>query len=97
MYPAPTVREAMGFGGFAEARLVGGAGGLDRKIDWVRLMETPETVRLLRPNDLLLTTAFAIRDDRQAQLALVDGVARAEGAGLIVKPERSLHVLTPEL
>ncbi len=97
MYPAPTVREAMAFGGFAEARLVGGTGGLDRKIDWVRLMETPETVRLLRPNDLLLTTAFAIKDDREAQLALVDGVARAGGSGLIVKPERYLHELPAEM
>jgi len=31
-HPRPTVREAMGFGGFARARLLGGAGGLDRTI-----------------------------------------------------------------
>jgi purine catabolism regulator len=97
LHPAPTVREAMTFGGFARARLVAGKGGLDRKIDWVRLMETPDTVRLLRPNDLLLTTAFSIKDDRAAQLALVDGVARAGGSGLIVKPERYLRELPAEM
>ncbi len=97
LHPAPTVREAMTFGGFARARLVAGKGGLDRKIDWVRLMETPDTVRLLRPNDLLLTTAFSIKDDRTALLTLVDGVARAGGAGLIVKPERYLRELPAEM
>jgi PucR family transcriptional regulator, purine catabolism regulatory protein len=93
LHPAPTVREAMSFGGFAKARLVAGARGLNRPIEWVRLMETPETVRLLRPHDLLLTTAFAIKDDPAAQAALVAGVARAEGAGLVVKPERYLRTL----
>jgi len=46
--PAPTVREAMAFGGFAAAALVAGAKGLDRRIEWVRVMETPETAKRLR-------------------------------------------------
>lgn len=95
--PRPTVREAMGFGGFARAKLLAGARGLDRTIEWVRLMETPETVRVLRKGDLLLTTAFSIRDDRQAQLELVVGVARAEGAGLVIKPERYLRQMPGEM
>ena len=41
--PPPTVREAMAFGGFAEAELIAGRRGLDRVIEWVRIMETPET------------------------------------------------------
>ncbi len=97
IHPRPTVREAMGFGGFARAKLLAGRGGLERTIEWVRLMETPETVRVLRKGDLLLTTAFSIKDDRQAQLELVDGVARAEGAGLVIKPERYLHRLPHEM
>jgi purine catabolism regulator len=97
IHPRPTVREAMGFGGFARAKLLAGRGGLDRTIEWVRLMETPETVRVLRKGDLLLTTAFSIKDDRQAQLELVDGVARAEGAGLVIKPERYLRQLPHEM
>src|SRR5229473_2874776 len=40
--PRPTVREAMRFDAFATARLVAGAEGLDRPIEWVRMMETPE-------------------------------------------------------
>ena len=40
--PRPTVREAMRYGAFAGAKLVAGEQGLDRQIEWVRLMETPD-------------------------------------------------------
>ncbi len=96
-FPSPTVREAMTIGAFAKAELVAGHSGLDRKVEWVRVMETPETVNGLREGDLLITTAFAVKDDRDAQLALVDGIARARGAALVVKPERYLHTLPAEL
>ncbi len=95
--PPPTVREAMGFGGFRSAVLVAGAKGLERRIEWVRIMETPDTVRHVRPGDLLCTTAFPIKDDRQAQIALVSRLADAGGAGLIIKPERYLRELPAEM
>jgi len=85
LIPAPTVREAMRLGGFAAAHLVAGAGGLDRRVEWVRVIETPETARRARPGDLLLTTAYPIRDDPAAQLELVTTIAEVGGAGLIVK------------
>ena len=77
--------------GFSAAQLIAGRDGLDRRIEWVRVMETPETVHKLRPGDLLLTTAFPIKDDPAAQNELVPKVAAAGGAGLIVKPERYLR------
>ena len=85
LIPAPTVREAMRQGGFAAARLVAGGGGLDRRIESVRVIETPETARRGRPGDLLLTTASPIRDDPGAQLQLVATIAEVGGAGLVVK------------
>jgi purine catabolism regulator len=85
LIPAPTLREAMRLGGFAAASLVAGGGGLDRKVEWVRVIETPETARRARPNDLLLTTAYPIRDDPAAQLELVATIAEVGGAGLVVK------------
>jgi purine catabolism regulator len=94
---APTVREAMTFGGFRSAQLIAGRQGLDRRIAWVRVMETPETVDKLNRGDLLLTTAFPIKDDRAAQLELVAKVAEADGAGVIVKPERYIRELPAEM
>ena len=96
-YPAPTVREAMTIGAFAKADLVAGSAGLGRTVEWVRVMETPDTIRALRPGDLLITTMYAVKDDREAQLALVDGIQRAGGAALVVKPERYLRGLPEEM
>lgn len=95
--PGPTVKEAMTFGGFRTATLLGGADGLDRRIEWVRIMETPDTVSFLQPGDLLLTTAFPIKDDRKAQIDLLRSVAEAGGAGVVVKPERYLRELPAEM
>ena len=75
----------MTFGGFTEATLVGGRKGLGRQVQWVRVMETPETARRLRPGELLLTTGFPVKNDPDAQIELVESVARGGGAGLVVK------------
>src|SRR3979490_1104601 len=93
--PKPTVREAMRYGAFAGAKLVAGGQGLDRAIEWVRLMETPE-VRP-RAGDLMLTTGFPIKDDREAQIRLVGRIADAGGAGLVVRPMPYLRKLPPEM
>ena len=93
--PKPTVREAMRFGEFAGATLKAGEAGLDRAIEWVRIMETPEIQP--RPGDLLLTTGFPIKDDRAAQIRLVSRIAESGGAGLVVKPHPYLRKLAPEM
>ncbi len=93
--PRPTVREAMRFGAFANAKLVAGAEGLDRPIEWVRMMETPE-VRP-RAGDLMLTTGFPIKDDPDAQVRLVARIAESDGAGLVVRPHPYLRKLSAEM
>jgi purine catabolism regulator len=93
--PKPTVREAMRFGAFANAKLVAGADGLDRPIDWVRSMETPEIQP--REGDLMFTTGFPIKDDREAQIRLVARIAESGGAGLVVRPHPYLRKLPPEM
>src|SRR5260370_24812022 len=93
--PKPTVREAMRMGEFAAARLLAGENGLDRPIEWVRIMETPEIQP--RPGDLLLTTGFPIKDDRAAQIRLVSRIAESGGAGLVIKPHPYLRKLAPEM
>jgi len=93
--PKPTVREAMRMSEFADARLLAGENGLDRPIEWVRLMETPDIQP--RTGDLLLTTGFPIKDDLAAQIRLVGRIAESGGAGLMVKPHPYLRKLAPEM
>src|SRR2546422_1962899 len=93
--PKPTVREAMRFGAFANVKLIAGADGLDRPIEWVRSMETPEIQP--RAGDLMLTTGFPIKDDRDAQVRLISRIAEGGGAGLVVRPHPYLRRLPPEM
>jgi purine catabolism regulator len=95
--PPPTVREATTFGGFQAAKLVGGGQGLDRQIEWVRVMETPETPRRLRQGELLLTSGFPVKDDTDAQIELVDSVAQSGGSGVVVKLGRYIDGVPPEM
>ena len=93
--PRPTVRDVMRVGAFASAKLVAGAEGLDRVVEWVRLMETPEVQP--RAGDLMFTTGFPIKDDPEAQIRLVGRIAESGGAGLIVRPLPYLRKLPPEM
>src|SRR5207247_5452207 len=81
--PRPTVREAMR-SVLASAKLVAGADGLDRQVEWVRLMETPEVQP--RAGDLMFTSGFPIKDDPDAQIRLVGRIAEGGGAGLVLPP-----------
>lgn len=95
--PPPTLREATRFEGLSQATLVAGGAGLDRPVEWVRVMETPDTAGRLRPNDLLLTTGFALQEDPAAPARLLTQIADAGGCGLIVKLGRYLAELPPEM
>src|SRR3982074_302815 len=92
--PRPTVRDAMQ-SILGNAKLVAGSEGLDPSIGWVRLMETPEI--LPRAGDLMFTTGFPIKDDTQAQPALIGRVAAPGGVGLLVRPMPYLRKLPPEM
>src|SRR5947199_1447911 len=92
--PRPTEREAMR-SVLASAKLVAGADGLDRQVEWVRLMETPEVQP--RAGDLMFTSGFPIKDDPDAQIRLVGRIAEGGGAGLVRRPLPYLRRLPPEM
>src|SRR5947209_10078513 len=92
--PRPTVREAMR-SVLASAKLVAGADGVDRAIEWVRLMETPEVQP--RAGDLMFTSGFPIKDDADAQIRLVTRLAESGAAGLVVRPLPYLRRIPPEM
>lgn len=94
---AVTVRDALALGGLQRGELLAGASGLDREITWVKVLESPETIDWLAPGELLLTVAFAIKDDRTAQASLVRDLARVGSSGLVIKPQRYLHEIPAEM
>src|SRR5690242_3250702 len=79
----------------AAAKLLAGADGLDRQVEWVRIMETPEIQP--RAGDLMFTSGFPIKDDVSAQIRLVERIADSGGAGLVVRPLPYLRKIPPEM
>ncbi|HVS04674.1 MAG TPA: PucR family transcriptional regulator ligand-binding domain-containing protein [Candidatus Dormibacteraeota bacterium] len=94
---ALTVREAMALGGLRRGEVLAGASGLDRTITWVKVLESPETISWLAEGELLLTVAFAIKDDQAAQKDLMRNLAAVGSAGLVIKPERYLPQIPEDM
>jgi PucR family transcriptional regulator, purine catabolism regulatory protein len=75
------------------ARIVGGARGLGRSVRAVNVMEVPDILDWVKPDELLLTTAYPLRDDRVALDALVPRLAERGLAGLAIKPARYIKAI----
>lgn len=67
------------------ARLVAGAEGSARRIRVVNIMEVPDIVRWMRGGELLLTTAYPVKDDSSALLRLISALDNRGVSALAVK------------
>ena len=70
------------------ARLVGGRAGLDRIVRSVNVMEVPDILDWVKPDELLLTTAYPLREDLAALTELVPHLVDHGLAGMAIKPTR---------
>ena len=86
-----TLREALRLGPLQRARVVAGAAGLDRLISQINVMEVPDILPWVKPGQLLLTTAYPLRDEKAALDALVPGLAERGLAGFAIKPTRYIE------
>jgi len=84
---ALAVRELITLPSLAGSTLVAGAGGLDRIVSRVNVIEVPDILPWVKSNELLLTTGFPIRfaDSGQpfhprALVDLIEGLARRRSA-----------------
>jgi purine catabolism regulator len=75
------------------ARVVAGMGGLSHPIRWVHIVDIPDVVEWVQEGDLLLTTAFAFREQPDLQERLVPALAGMRLAGLIVAVGRYVEHL----
>ena len=90
-----TLREALKLAPLQRARVVAGAAGLDRLVSQVNVMEVPDILPWVKPGQLLLTTAYPLRDERAALSALVPGLAERGLAGFAIKPTRYIEAIPP--
>jgi purine catabolism regulator len=88
-----TVREALVLPSLARGRLVTGERGLERRITSVNMMEVPDIGAYVRAGELLVTTAYPLRDDARAVNDLVKMLASRGLAALALKPGRYIDAL----
>ena len=77
----------------ARARVVGGHHGLRRRVRGVNVMEVPDILDWVKPDELLLTTAYPLRDDPVALDALIPRLAERGLAGIALKPGRYIRTI----
>jgi purine catabolism regulator len=70
------------------AKLAAGHLGMTRGVESVNMMDAPDIIHYLKPNELLLTTAFAIKESPNNLLELVQQMAQKGCAGLGIKTKR---------
>jgi PucR family transcriptional regulator, purine catabolism regulatory protein len=70
--------------------LTAGSGGIDNPVASVNIMDAPDIWNWVKPGDLIVTTAFAIKDDALLQEKLIRELAARGCAGLGIKTKRFL-------
>lgn len=79
-------------------RVVAGAAGLGRTVRWTHVAELPDIAHLLRGGELLLSTGLAFPADPDGLTAVLDELADAGVAGLVVElGRRFVDALPPAL
>jgi purine catabolism regulator len=84
------VREVLEAPCLAHARVLAGAGGLDRIVQRLNVMEVPDILPWVKPHELLLTTGYPIREDPKALVKLVAALDDLGLAALAIKLHRYL-------
>lgn len=67
------------------AALVAGKSGIMRKVESYDMMEQPKMKEWLREHVLLITTGYAIRNDKEALLELIRNMHEANCSALAIK------------
>ena len=81
----------------AQARLVAGRAGVSRVVRSVNVMEVPDILDWVKPDELLLTTAYPLREDPAALGELVPRLAAHGLAGMAIKPTRYIGAIPAEM
>ncbi len=101
---ATSVAELLTLPSFAGARLVAGAGGAAEIVSRVNVIEVPDILPWVKPNELLLTTGFPLRNADSGRVfgaselvEFVRALSASKVSALAVKSGRYLDALPAEM
>lgn len=82
---------------FGSEPVISGANGLHRRITNINVMEVPDVFNWVRHGDLLLTTAYSIKDNPNAQNELIPKLSENGIAAIGIKTKRYLPQVPKEM
>ncbi|MBD2843990.1 PucR family transcriptional regulator ligand-binding domain-containing protein [Paenibacillus sp. IB182496] len=80
-----TVEEALSIFPFSKAKLIAGEEGRARTIRAINTMDAPDVANWIKPGELLLTTAYAVKDAPDELLELLKKLHERDAAGIGIK------------
>lgn len=80
-----TVEEALSIYPLSEAKLIAGSNGKHRIIKSINVMDAPDISDWIKEGEMLLTTAYLIKDNLEEASALLQTLNRRGSAGLGIK------------
>lgn len=82
---------------FGRDPVISGEDGMYRNVMNVNVMEVPDVFNWVRAGDLLLTTAYSIKDNPAAQLALIPRLADKGIAAIGIKTKRYMNTVPEQM
>ncbi|AJY76547.1 PucR family transcriptional regulator [Paenibacillus beijingensis] len=82
---------------FRQSRIIAGHNGIERTVESVNMMDAPDIVDFIKPHELLLTTAYAMKDNPEQLETLVSKLAGVGCAGLVIKMKRFLNQIPDQV
>ena len=86
-----TVADVLRLPSMRGARLLAGSDGLDRVVEMSNVMEVPDILPWVKPGEVLLTTAYPIRDRPEDLAGLLETFDQHGLAAIGIKPGRYLE------
>lgn len=77
--------------------ILAGHKGQDKEVLHVNMMDAPDIINFLKPNELLVTTAYHVKDDPDLLIDLVEAMAKQGCAALGIKTKRFLQQIPEEV
>ena len=76
--------------------MVAGTNGIEREVQTVNMMDAPDIIQFLKPNEFLVTTAYHLKDQPELLTELVESMAQHGCAALGIKTRRFIKEIPSE-
>lgn len=92
-----TLNKALKIHPLNNATILAGRNGLERKVDLIGILDAPDSVRFVKPNEFVMTTGYIFKENPGSQRAVVEELCKKGAAGLGIKIHRYIANVLPEV